>query len=235
MSRNLVISSHSRNRAKCWVLELERSKRMFPLFDDNDDGSSCGVATNFLIILNLIAFAMQAIVPNLMEPFVLTPHLVLIHQQSLLNLLSHCFLHGGVGHLLTNMWYLFVFGDNVEDRMGSFNFLIFYLCCGVLSGLAELIIYPNGQSFVGASGAISGVMAAYLILHPGNRIRCFIGLPFFFPRLPSFILIGSFILMNSLMYMADPSMVEGISYAGHIGGFIAGLLFVRLAAKDCRD
>ncbi len=209
---------------------------MFPLFDDNDDGSSCGIATNFLILLNLISFVLQAIDPSWTLNLIFTPYLVLTHQQSVTTLLSHCFLHADIVHLVSNLWYLFVFGDNVEDEMGSFNFFVFFLCCGVLSGLTELMLFAHHphQSFLGASGAISGVMAAYMVLHPGNRIRCFVGLPYFFPKLPSWILIGFFIAMNSLSYMADPGMSEGVSYVGHIGGFIAGLVLVRFAGVKQR-
>ncbi|MBX9685950.1 MAG: rhomboid family intramembrane serine protease [Candidatus Obscuribacterales bacterium] len=205
---------------------------MFPLYDENDNRESCGVVNHVLIVLNLICMAMQLCVPSMTDFWALKPAMIAAHQQSILNLVSHCFLHGGFGHIAGNMWYLFIFGDNVEDMMGSGNYLFFYLSCGLLSGLGECLFAPaTTTGFIGASGAISGVMAAYLVFYPGSRVRTFIGIPFYFPKLPAWILLVSFFLENLLLFLLDQNMSLGVSFVGHLSGFFAGLLLCRIAAQ----
>jgi membrane associated rhomboid family serine protease len=147
---------------------------------------------------------------------------------------SSMFLHGGLLHLVLNVWTLWIFGDNVEDRMGSLRFLAFYLSCGLVAGLAHLAFnLSSSVPTIGASGAIAGVLGAYLILYPGSRVITVIPI-FFWPvffELPAFIYLGfwfvSQFLSATLSTTAAPG-AGGIAWWAHIGGFVAGLTLHRL-------
>lgn len=158
-----------------------------------------------------------------------------------LNFLSCMFVHGGIAHLLGNMWFLHIFGDNVEDKMGRFRYLAFYLACGVVASLVFLQFgRPVGNALgadeslarwaatplVGASGAISGVTGAYLVLFPRARIRMIVWIlfPFFF-ALPAFVVIGMFLLQD-LVLAATPfgELVGGVAYMAHVGGSATGIV-----------
>jgi membrane associated rhomboid family serine protease len=146
-------------------------------------------------------------------------------------LFTSMFLHGGWLHIIGNMWILAIFGDNVEDRMGSFRFLVFYLICGVASGLVQSFVAPTSQvPAIGASGAIAGVLGAYLVHFPRARVVTLI--PLFI--LPWFVNIPAliFIIIWFLIQFFNGILTQGISEAGgvaywaHVGGFLAGLLLV---------
>jgi membrane associated rhomboid family serine protease len=143
------------------------------------------------------------------------------------------FMHAGFLHLAGNMLYLWIFGDNVEDAMGSIKYLIFYLVGGVIAALTHTFLYPDSQiPTVGASGAISAVLAAYLILYPQSRVLTFIPLGFFMQlRLipASIVLIVWFILQlfNGVLTISGPEL-SGTAFWAHIGGFLAGLLITAL-------
>ena len=149
-----------------------------------------------------------------------------------LTLITSMFMHGGIAHLGGNMLYLWIFGDNIEDRLGHLGYLMFYLLCGVLASLTHVFTdYLFGENHLipslGASGAISGVMGGYLLLFPSRRVTVFF--IFFFLRVPAFIVLGSWILLqvaNGTGYLGG-SEASGIAYAAHIGGFIAGLVLVK--------
>jgi len=135
------------------------------------------------------------------------------------------------------MLYLWIFGDNVEDRLGHFRFLIFYLLCGFAAGLAH--VYANPDSVVptvGASGAISGVLGAYFVLFPHSRVITLIPIFFFFDviELPAFFFLGFWFLMqffNGIASLSVPTyMTGGVAWWAHIGGFIAGVLLVKIFA-----
>ncbi|RMF19557.1 MAG: rhomboid family intramembrane serine protease [Deltaproteobacteria bacterium] len=142
------------------------------------------------------------------------------------------FLHGGWAHLIMNMWALWIFGDNVEDRMGHLRYLVFYLLCGVASGVAHYVVNAHSTlPTVGASGAISGVMGAYMLMFPRSRVIVLV--PFFF--LPMFIevlaslyiflwFVGQF--MSGTFSVALPGEVGGVAWWAHIGGFVAGMLLM---------
>jgi membrane associated rhomboid family serine protease len=147
--------------------------------------------------------------------------------------LSAMFLHGGWMHLGGNMLYLWVFGDNVEDGMGRARYVVFYLLCGAAATAAQILVDPSSTvPNLGASGAISGVLAAYVVLHPRRRVRVL-----FFrtvAHLPAIFVIGLWILMQlvaGIGQVVDAQQTEGgggIAYAAHVGGFVAGLLLVFL-------
>ena len=157
----------------------------------------------------------------------------------LLTLITGMFMHGGLAHLAGNMLYLWICGDNLEDRLGHFRYLIFYLLCGVLSGLSHVITTLFfGQALLtpclGASGAISAVLAGYVLLFPTKRIS--IWMLFFVFTVPAFVAIGFWFLFqvsNGLGALGG-EQAGGVAYAAHIGGFIAGLLLVNRFQKKAR-
>lgn len=153
-----------------------------------------------------------------------------------ITLLTSLFMHGGIAHLFGNMLFLFIFGDNVEDRLGHLRYLLFYLICGILASLAHIYstLLLGGNMLVpslGASGAISGVLGGYLVLFPRKRVRViFIRM---FMRVPAVVAIGLwfvFQLINGIGILGLGSQAGGVAYAAHIGGFAVGCLLVRLFA-----
>ena len=148
-----------------------------------------------------------------------------------LTLISAMFMHGGIGHLAGNMLYLWICGDNVEDRLGHLGYLVFYLICGILSGLSHVFsVWFFGQDpltpCLGASGAISAVLAGYLVLFPYKRITFL--LFFFVVSIPAIVAIGLWFLfqVSNGIGALGGEQAGGVAYAAHIGGFIAGLLLV---------
>jgi len=150
-----------------------------------------------------------------------------------ITLLSAMFLHGGWFHILSNMWVLFIFGDNVEDRMGAANYLVFYLLCGVAAGLMQSYILPGSSiPIIGASGAIAGVLGAYLILYPHARVASLVPILFIFTlvELPAVVfLVFWFIsqLFSGLLSLNGASG-GGVAWWAHVGGFLFGILAVNL-------
>lgn len=143
------------------------------------------------------------------------------------------FMHGSIAHILGNMLYLWIFGDNLENRMGHFKYLAFYLLCGVIATLSHVLLTSFlGRDLLvpslGASGAISGVLGGYLLLFPMNQVRVFAFA--FFIRVPAFITLGLWIALQlfSGWGMLGTNEPGGVAYAAHIGGFAAGLLLVKL-------
>ncbi|MDQ1334279.1 MAG: hypothetical protein QG552_1229 [Thermodesulfobacteriota bacterium] len=165
------------------------------------------------------------------DPFV-AAHFTL--GQQLFSFLSFMFIHGGFWHILFNMWSLYIFGDNVEDRLGPIRYLLFYLLCGLASGLSHLFLNWHSQiPTVGASGAIAGVMGAYFILHPRARILTLIPIliiPFFI-ELPAFIFLGLWFFFQLASASFTPAQEGGIAWWAHIGGFIFGMICLKLFAK----
>lgn len=199
---------------------------------------------NVLIIgINILVFLWElAQGPHLEEAFFLYGIVPIRHSdpeisihftrfQQLLPLLTSMFLHGGFFHILGNMWFLYIFGDNIEDRLGHIRYIIFYLLCGIASGLIHLFTNWNSRiPTIGASGAISGVMGAYLLLYPRSRILTLIPIFFFFQfvELPAFIFLGYWFLLQLFSAGLTPRNVGGIAFWAHIGGFISGLIFIKL-------
>ncbi len=140
------------------------------------------------------------------------------------SLLTYMFLHGGWLHLLTNMAFLWVFGDNVEDRLGHVRFLAFYLACGVAAAIAQVAMTPDSTApLIGASGAVSGVMAAYLLYYPGARVwvLVFMRLPL---RVPASWALGGWIVFQfASVLLAPGDETVGVAWWAHIGGFFVGL------------
>lgn len=157
---------------------------------------------------------------------------------SLFSIFTSMFLHGGPIHLLGNMLYLWIFGNNIEDRLGKFSFLLFYSLCGIAAALVQSSVNPaSNQPMIGASGAIAGVLGAYLILFPGARILTLIPLFFFLTtaHLPAYLIILLWFLIQLFSSAGSITGVESqVAYFAHIGGFIAGLLLIFIFPKKKR-
>jgi len=157
-----------------------------------------------------------------------------------LTLFTSMFLHGGWMHLIGNMWYLWIFGDNVEDAMGKFRFIVFYLLTGVVAGVAQILISPHSAiPAVGASGAIAGVLGAYLILYPKARVLTIIPLGWYIQtvRLPALLVLGLWFVIQlfyGLASLPGAGQTGGVAFFAHIGGFVAGLVLVKLFQKRNR-
>jgi len=148
-------------------------------------------------------------------------------------LFSHMFLHGGWLHIIGNMLYLWIFGDNVEDALGSAAFLLFYLVCGVIAAVGQGLLAPGPM--VGASGAIAGVLGAYLVMYPTARISTLVFLGIFISifELPAIIVIGMFIVLQVIESVAELRLqlhtsTEQVAYFAHVFGFLAGILLLPL-------
>ena len=148
-----------------------------------------------------------------------------------LTLLTSMFMHGGWAHIGGNMLFLFVFGDNVERALGHVKYLLFYLVCGVVAAYAQILSGPESViPSLGASGAISGALAAYLVYFPQNRVRVLVGLRFV-TQVPALMMIGLWILLQLVSGIGSIAVSEqtgGVAYWAHIGGFIAGVVLAFL-------
>ena len=150
-----------------------------------------------------------------------------------IGLIAAIFMHGGWLHIVGDMLFLWIFGNNVEDRMGRVRYLLFYLVCGVIAGLAQLLTgATSGVPNIGASGAIAGVLGAYLVLYPRARVLTALTLLFFFAvvELPAILLLGAWFVLQLLDGSAglvqSGNSGDGVAYFAHVGGFAAGLLLV---------
>ena len=155
--------------------------------------------------------------------------------------LTSLFLHAGWIHIIGNMLYLWIFGDNVEDRMGHFRYLVFYLICGVVANITHLYTEPvSGIPTIGASGAIAGVMGAYFVLYPRAKVVTLVPIFFFFYliEIPAFFFLGFWFLLQflsgSISLAASGHDIGGIAWWAHIGGFLSGIVLVFIFRKKKR-
>lgn len=224
---------------------------MIPIRDTNPS-QSFPVVTIMLIIVNAFIFMFERSLGRDLEIFL--HHFALIPQkyfsltaQGGFNYMERCypfitsqFLHGGWMHIIGNMWFLWIFGDNIEDRLGHFKFILFYLLCGVAAGVAHVYTNPTSSiPTVGASGAIAGVMGAYTILYPRARVLTLFVLFFFirFIEVPAFIFLGVWFLIQFLSgaaTMAAGGAHAGVAWWAHIGGFVIGVILVLFLPKKKR-
>ena len=139
------------------------------------------------------------------------------------------FLHGGWIHLIGNMIYLWIFGNTVEDVLGRGRYILLYFCCGTVAALTQAAVNPASHiPMIGASGAIAGVLGAYLLLHPGGNVRCFVWIVIFFRivNVPAWAMLGIWFMMNLVSgLMASPGR-PGVAFWAHVGGFLSGLVLV---------
>lgn len=161
---------------------------------------------------------------------------------NLLTIFTSMFLHGSLFHIVGNLWFLWIFGDNIEDYLGHFPYLIFYLLCGVAAALTDIAIDPLSQMpTIGASGAIAGIMGAYIVLYPRARVQTLVILIVFitFWWLPAWVFLGYWFLIQfiftSVTATAARHQTGGIAFAAHVGGFVAGLIMIKLFPRRARS
>lgn len=210
---------------------------MFPI-RDTVTSKNYPVVNTTLIGINVAVFLVQISQGPGFERFVFTYGLVPARFfvpsaviPSLFSLLSFMFLHGGFLHLIGNMWSLYIFGDNVEDRLGSANYLVFYLLAGLTSGLCHMLLNLHSTvPTIGASGAIAGVMGAYFILYPHSRILTLIPIIIipWFVEIPAIFFLGLWFVMQVMNATATSGMGAGIAWWAHIGGFVFGIIWLKL-------
>ncbi len=224
---------------------------MIPLKDENPS-NTVPVINVLLIVTNILVFiymnyaaplSTRSIIFKLgFIPYELF-HFVDVNPKNLvpipLTIFSAMFMHGGWLHLLSNMLYLWIFGDNIEDKLGHIRYLIFYIMCGITATLVHGFININSRiPTLGASGAIAGVLGAYMFLFPKARIKTFIFLGIFFQiiHIPAVIILGYWILIQILSVYAEygSKTGAGIAWFAHIGGFIAGLVLIVVMKKRGR-
>jgi membrane associated rhomboid family serine protease len=216
---------------------------MFPIGDENRHGHITPVINYILIAINVAVFLYQITLPDpqsyrscaeaataTVQGFVCQYGVIpveIMGGKDLFTLLTSMFLHGGWAHILGNMAFLWVFGDNVEDAFGHLGYLVFYLGTGLAASAAHIFLdQGSGIPSVGASGAISGVLGAYLIFFGGNAIRVLIG--YFITVVPAWIMIGLWAAQQFIATYGSIAATEqtdgGVAYAAHAGGFLAGLV-----------
>jgi membrane associated rhomboid family serine protease len=238
---------------------------VFPLYDDNSDRTITPLINYAIIALNIFVFVvLQGLGSNdgftysfstvpaeiLQGHDIVTPARTIQYMgQSVtipglgptpgsvyFTLFTSMFMHGGIAHIAGNMLFLWIFGDNIEDRLGHAKYLVFYLLCGVIASLAHVFttgVFASQESSLlvpslGASGAISGVLGGYLLLHPKRRVTVILFR--FLTQVPAYVAIGiwfAFQLISGLGMLGGGSQQGGVAYAAHIGGFVAGLVLIK--------
>jgi len=152
-----------------------------------------------------------------------------------IHLLTSMFLHGSWLHLLGNMWFFWIFGNNIEDSMGRARFLVFYLLCGLVAAMTQVLMAPSSLvPMVGASGAISGIMGAYLVLYPRVRVYAFVPLVFIMTTvaLPAWVMLGYWMLLQFFGVLTSfDKDAGGVAFWAHVGGFVAGIILIKLFAR----
>lgn len=215
---------------------------MIPL-RDTTPSKNVPVVNNVLIGINLAVFMVELAQGPALNNFIyiyglvpgrytipgLASHFTFFQQ--IAAWLSFMFLHGGFLHLLSNMWSLYIFGDNVEDHLGPLRYALFYLLCGLASGLSHFLLNANSTApVIGASGAIAGVMGAYFLLHPTSKILTLIPIIIipFFVEIPAVVFLGIWFLLQFIRAASSSGSATGIAWWAHVGGFLCGMLFLKL-------
>ena len=238
---------------------------VFPLYDDNSDRTITPLINYAIIALNIFVFVvLQQLGSNDQFTYsfstvpaeILQGHDIVTPARTVeymgqrvtipglgptpgsvyLTLFTSMFMHGGFAHIAGNMLFLWIFGDNIEDRLGHAKYVVFYLLCGVIASLAHVFatgVFASQESSLlvpslGASGAISGVLGGYLLLHPKRRVTVILFR--FLTQVPAYVAIGiwfAFQLISGLGMLGGGSQQGGVAYAAHIGGFLAGLILIK--------
>ena len=220
---------------------------MLPIKDDQPRYSTPYV-NGFLIGLNLLIYLFQAtldprsyqafgrefgVVPVHVAAFLAGSHRYTL-PQVIIPFLTSMFVHGSWMHVIGNMWFLYIFGDNVEDYLGHFKYLVFYLLSGLIAMSTQVAIYPHSTiPTVGASGAIAGVLGAYFIEYPRSRVLTWFP-PIFLFHVPAWVMLGYWFALQFLAGAATLSMehvgrdIGGVAVWAHVGGFIAGMVMIKL-------
>lgn len=207
---------------------------MIPLYDLNRSNTT-PIVTMFLIALNVVVFLYEiSLDPYSRNHFIATYGVVPVRAE-LFDYVTSMFLHGGWMHIIGNMWFLWIFGDNIEDILGRGRYLLFYLGCGIAAAVAQTMVSPDSRvPMIGASGAIAGVMGAYLVKFPHARVVTLIPIFIFFTTLevPALIiLIYWFVLQlfSGIGSIGDMHLARGgVAFFAHVGGFVAGMILIKL-------
>jgi membrane associated rhomboid family serine protease len=192
-----------------------------------------------IIILNTLAWFYELALPRDVLPLFLQFYGVVPADLTATTLVTSMFLHGSWSHVIGNMWYLWIFGDNVEDRVGHGRFIVFYLLCGIAAGLGQIAMYPSSTlPTIGASGAIAGVMGAYFVLYPHSRVLTLVWFFFYFEifELPAIVLLGFWFLIQlfsagAIAVTASSHGTGGVAFMAHVAGFIFGMIAVFVFKK----
>jgi membrane associated rhomboid family serine protease len=215
---------------------------MIPLHDDNPSSSPPIVTVTFIVACVLVFLWQTTLPPQASQAAVFSFGVVpatllggaglpaeIYRVPPWFTVLTSMFLHGGWLHLIGNMLYLWIFGNNIEDAMGHARFIAFYAICGIAAALTQALPDPHSTiPMIGASGAISGVLGAYLLLYPHARVLVLIPLGFFtrLIRLPAVLVLGFWFVLQLVSSMASAS--EGVAFRAHVGGFVAGVALIAL-------
>lgn len=217
---------------------------MLPLSDDNRGRRTQPMVTWMLIAVNIVVYVYQFTLGErehyqfLMDWAVVPDRLS--SGEQIHTLITSAFMHGSWFHLGSNMLFLWIFGDNVEDVLGHLKYLLFYFATAIAAGLAQVLIDSDSiVPMVGASGAVSGLLAAYIVLFPNGRIRTLLTLGVFITvtMLPAWMMIGYWFLLqlvSGVLSLGDTNTGGGVAFFAHIGGFVAGFILVRPLIKRDR-
>jgi membrane associated rhomboid family serine protease len=221
-------------------------------FRDNIPSRSFPVITILLIVINVTAFFYELTLGPYLEPFLrdygIVPAAVLAWPETdlpvsvvALPFLTSMFLHGGWLHLIGNMWYLWIFGDNIEDRLGHFTYLVFYLLAGFGAGLVHTILnYDTIIPSIGASGAIAGVLGAYFLSYPRARVLTLVPIFIFIQiiEVPALVVLGLWFIMQffygASSLAASTANAGGVAWWAHVGGFVIGMILIGLFPRKDR-
>jgi len=224
---------------------------MLPLKDDQPRYSTPYVNTTLIVVNILIYFYEWTLGPRGGQAFIQVFGEVPSHLASFLSgsprytlpqvvipFFTSMFLHGGWWHVIGNMWFLYIFGDNVEDYLGHFKYIVFYLLAGLLAMGTQVAIYPQSNvPTVGASGAIAGVLGAYFLLYPRARVLTWFFV--FVLYLPAWVVLGEWIVIQffngaAVLSMAPSRDIGGVAFWAHVGGFIAGMVMIKIFPERAR-
>ena len=214
---------------------------MFPYKDDNPTKSFPSVTIG-IIVLNIVVFILQVLSSGDGQRIVFAygaiPHNIVSLESTqpihpFLTIVTSMFMHGGLFHIFGNMLYLWIFGNNIEDRIGHFRFIIFYFFCGIIAAFSHTLAAADSNvPMIGASGAVSGVLGAYLLLFPYARVHTVIFLGFFVQtvQIPALIVIGFWAIIQIVNGLITQGLLNqgGVAWFAHVGGFIAGLVTIKL-------
>jgi len=221
---------------------------MIPLHDDNPTELFPFVTIGIILVCSLTFLWQLGLDPRAQEMVTVSLGVIpatLIGGKSLppdlailppfMTVFTSMFLHGGWLHILGNMLYLWIFGNNVEDAMGHRRFIVFYFLCGIVAAMTQSLLNPDSAvPMIGASGAIAGVLGAYLLLHP--RARVLVALPviivFFTVRLPALVVLGFWFAGQAVSTLLANSESSGVAFGAHVGGFVSGLVLIPLFKRS---
>ena len=210
---------------------------MIPIGDDNTLRKTTPIVTYVLIALNILFFFFEISGGDeFVKKWAFVPSRFLSQPGAdAITLFTSMFMHAGIGHLAGNMLYLWIFGDNIEDRMGKIPYLMFYLVCGMAATFSQLAFNPESSiPNVGASGAIAGVLGSYILLFPSGKVKALLGPQVV--QIPALVVIGLWFVIQFFSGVGSAASASpdegGVAYMAHIGGFIAGLIITFFYRKS---